>query len=144
MAAVSQLTGKDGVVNIATVDVQVADFSISIKRGMATQARVGKYSDRKKAGKVDVTGSLTFDDVNGAMIARLLNATITSPVAIGAGATFTLYGDAVYGSDRVKITMANCFFTDATLKFGDADSFIDGPMSFTMQDPDTDLTLTYT
>ncbi len=144
MAAVSRLTGKDGVVNIATVDVQVADFSISIKRGMATQSRVGKYSDRKKAGKVDVTGTLTFNDVNGAMIARLLNATITSPVAIGAGATFTLYGNAISGSDYVKITLANCFFTDMSFAFKDADSFIDGPMSFTCESPDDDLTLTYT
>lgn len=145
MAAVTKLTGKDGVVNIATVDVQVADFSISIKRGMATQPRVGKYSDRKKAGKVDVTGSLTFNDVNGAMINRLMHSTVgVGTISVGAGATFTLYGDAISGSDRVKVTLANCFFTDATLKFGDADAFIDGPMSFTMEDPDTGLSLTYT
>ncbi len=144
MAAVSRLTGKDGVVNIATVDVQVSDFSISIKRGVAAQSRVGKFSDRKKAGKVDVTGTLTFNDVNGAMIARLLNATITSPVAIGEGATFTLYANAISGATYVKITMANCFFTDMSFAFKDADSFIDGPMSFSMQDPDTDLTLEYT
>lgn len=91
-----------------------------------------------------MTGSLTFNDVNGAMIARLLNSTITSPVAIGAGATFTLYGNAVLGSDYVKINLANCFFTDMSFKFADADSFIDGNMSFSMEDPDTDLTLTYT
>ncbi len=144
MAAVTKLTGAHGVVNIASGAVQVESFSISIKRGTAVQPRVGKYSDRKIAGKVDVTGSLTFNDVNGAMIARLLNATITSPVAIGAGATFTLYGDAVSGSDNVRVTLANCFFTDAALNFGDANSYISGPMSFTMQDPDTDLTLTYT
>lgn len=144
MVAVTKLTGKDGVVNIGGSDVQVAEFNINIKRGVASQSRVGKYSDRKKAGKVDVIGSLTFNDINGAMIARLMNSTITSPVSLGAGATFTLYGDAVSGTDRVKIQLANCFFTGATMKFGDADKFIDGPMEFTMEDPDADLTLTYT
>lgn len=52
MTAVTKLLGVNGIVNIATVDVQVSDFSISIKRGMATQSRVGKYSDRKKAGRL--------------------------------------------------------------------------------------------
>lgn len=144
MAAVTKLTGAQGVVNIAGGNVSVSDFTISIKRGVASQSRVGKYSDRKIAGKVEVTGSLTFSDIDGTNIARLLNATLTSPVSIAAAATFTLYGDAVSGADRVKVTAANCFFTGASMKFGDADAFIDGPMEFTMSDPDADLTLTYT
>ncbi len=144
MAAVTKLTGVNGVVNIGGVDQTVAAFTITIKRGMATQPRVGKYSDRHKAGKVEVSGSVTFQDINGAMLARLLNATITSPVSLGEAATFTLYGDAVLGTDRVKVQLANCFFTQGALKFGDANSFIDGDMAFEMQDPDADLTLTYT
>ena len=143
MTAVTKLTGAHGVVNIASAQVEVESFSVEIKRGTASQSRVGKYSDRKIAGKVDVTGSLVFNDINGAMIGRLLNSTFTTGCQPGAGATFTLYGDAVSGATNVRITLANCFFTDASMKFGDANSYISGPMSFTMQDPDADLTLAY-
>jgi len=144
MAAVTKLTGVNGVVSVAGGDVVVSEFKVDIKRGTATQKRVGKYSDRKIAGKVDVSGSLTFLDVSGINLARLFHATLTSPVSIGEAPTFTLYGDALSGSDRVKIQLANCFFTSGSMSFGDANEAIDGPMSFEMQDPDADLTLTYT
>lgn len=144
MAAVTKITGANGVVNIAGTNVNVSDFQITISRGAATQARVGKYSDRKTPGKVDVAGSLTLLDITGLQLARLLNATVTSPVSVGAGAKFTLYGEGVLGADSVRITAANCFFTSGVLRFADADTFIDGPMEFMMEDPDTDLSLTYT
>jgi len=294
MTAPTKLTGASGVVSVNGVDIVVADFSMSIKRGVAAQPRVGKYSDRKKAGKVELTGSFANVDIIGDHLARLMtsganvaaetktvlnnmntvadwtssdltntvlsqetttikegtgalkitcttglstNDTVTdtitatdltghqiidfwirstiagqvitfgfgeaaytentkaitilaadtwqheyydisaiaaasknavtkigftinsasNPVIIiddlnshlgvrlGVGSEFTIYGDAVdASSNRVKVTAANCFITGGTLKIGDADAFIDGPIEFTMADPDTDLTLTYT
>lgn len=295
MTAPTKLTGANGIVSVNGVSIVVADFSMSIKRGTATQSRVGKYSDRKKAGKVDVTGSFTNVDIIGDHLARLMtsganvaaetktvihacddytawtssdvpstpianettiikegtgslkitcgansnndtiyittlvakNLTghqvidfwIRAPVAgaiikagfgetlitdnehtitiltadtwqheywdisaiadgskdaidnfgftilsaaiggaiyidaiqahlgvrLGVGSEFTVYGDAVDASNnRVKVTAANCFITGGTLKIGDSDAYIDGPIEFSMIDPDTDLTLTYT
>ncbi len=260
MALVSKLTGVEGIVSVGS-EVLVADFSLVVTRGAATQPRVGKYSDRKRAGKVDVTGTLTRLDIDGAMTEKLLGGTpadsssevlhadadlagggdedvvdvgtdptnpsvvqvtitrgdadgtasfiiisgtdangstysesldvaaltvASSPitlftkaafatvdnfvagggmnvgaadktevgldaitgtrtVTIAAGTTFTLFGRAIDSSNnKYEINNANCFFTEATLAFGDADTFIDGPLSFTMEDPDADLQLIYT
>jgi len=73
MAGPTKLTGVNGVVSVNTVEVAVADFKMDIKRGTATQKRCGKYSDRKIAGKVEVSGSLTNLDIMGDHIGRLLN-----------------------------------------------------------------------
>lgn len=294
MTAVSKLTGSSGVVSVNGISIAVVDFTISLKRGVAAQSRVGKYSDRKIAGKVDLTGSFNNIDIIGDHIARLmtsgaavasetktvletadtvgnwtssdgvntpitqdttikkegtgsvkiaasgassLNDTVTATIAskdltghhfidvwiyasitgqivsfgwgeaaytenltpitvlqantwqrvyveigtvvdasknavtklgfridtstavniyfdqidshkgarLGAGSQFTIYGDAVdASSNRVKLTANNCIITGGSMKFNDSDAFIDGPIEFTMADPDADLTLIYT
>ncbi len=292
MPAPTKLTGAHGIVSVNEVEIVVADFTMSLKRGVAVQPRVGKYSDRKIAGKLDLTGSLTNIDIIGDHINRLLsstvnvetktvlnnmntytdftssdptntvvsqesttikegtgalkitcttslstNDTVTDTIAatdisthhyidfwirstiagqvitfgfgeaaytentkaitilaadtwqheyydisaiaaasrnavtkigftinsasnpviiiddlnshlgvrIGAGAVVTIYGDAIdASSNRVKVNAANCMITDGSINFSDASAFVSGPISFTMQDPDTDLTLTYT
>ncbi len=295
MTAPTKLTGSNGIVSVNGISIVVADFSMSIKRGVAAQPRVGKYSDRKKAGKVELTGSFTNVDIIGDHLARLMTSganvaaetktvinacndytawtssdvpntpianegtiikegtyslkitcgansnndtiyitalaakdltghqvidfwirapvtgaiikvgfgetaitdnehTITIQAAntwqheywdisaiaaasknavdnfgftilsaaiggsiyiddinahlgvrLGVGSEFTIYGDAIdSSSNRVKVTAANAFITGGTLKIGDTDSFIDGPIEFTCADADVDLTLTYT
>lgn len=294
MTAPTKLTGASGVVNVNGVDIAVVEFAMNLKRGSASQPRVGKYSDRKKAGKLELTGSFTNVDILGDHIARLLssggavaaetktvlengdavgnwtsndaintpisqettikkegtgsvkiaasgasslNDTVTATIAakdltghhiidiwvyssvagqvcsfgfgeaaytenltaitivqantwqhvyidisgiadankngitklgfrvdtstavniffddinshkgvrLGAGSEFTIYGDAVdAASNRVKMNAANCFITGGSMKFNDSDKFIDGPIEFSMSDPDADLTLTYT
>jgi hypothetical protein len=256
MAKVTEFTGKEGIVSVGGSEIAVADFSVVISRGAATQARSGKYSDRKRAGKVDVTGTMTSLDIDGALVEELLGGTpsdsssealhasadlsgggdeevvdvgtdptnpsvvkititrgdadgtaswitiqgtdnndddlaetvsvvaLTAAVSpltlytnsvfktvdhfvagagmnvgsanftevaldaitgtrttlIGAGGTFTLFGRAIDSSNnKYEINIANCFFTESTFAFSDADTFIDGPLSFTMEDPDTDL-----
>ncbi len=130
--------------NIAGTDVPVSEFTIIIKRSTTIQPRFDK-SDMRRPGKISASGTVTLQDISGLNIARLLNANVTSPVSVGATATtFTLYGDAVSGSDRVKVQAANCFFTQAIMMFGDANTFIDSPLSFEVEDPDSDLTLFYT
>ena len=261
MSLVTKLTGKEGVISVAGSEVLVADFEVVITRGTAVQPRVGKYSDRKRAGKVDVTGTLTRLDVDGSLLEKLLGGTpsdssseelhadadlvgggindivtvgtdptnpsvvkititrgdadgtnswitiqgtdnndndlaetvdvaaITAAVSpltlytknvfktvdfftagagmnvgasdktevgldaitgtrtvlIGAGTTFTFFGRAIDSSNnKCEVNIANCFFTEGSMAFGDADTYIAGPMSFTMEDPDDDLQLIYT
>ncbi len=144
MAAVSKLTGQAGIVQIAGVTVEVEDFTINIKRGAVSQSRVGKFSDRKIPGKLDLSGSLTLDDISGLQIARLLNTVVTSPVSVGNASKFTLSGEANDGAgNKVKVNMPNCFFTGTSMKFGDASKPINGPLEFVPEDGDA-CTLEYT
>lgn len=145
MTAPTKLTGYNGIVTVASTTVVCAEFSVSIKRGTATQSRVGKISDIHKAGKVEVTGTITFVDISGAQLQRLFNneTVLAGTHSLGEAATFTIDGEATDGTNNVKLTAANCFFTGAAIKFGDANSFIDTPMTWAMQDADADLTLIY-
>jgi len=47
------------------------------------------------------------------------------------------------GSNNVIITANNCFFTGGSLKAAGADKQLLDEMTFTMRDPDTDLTISY-
>lgn len=246
-------TGVHGTVSYAGSTIAVAEFDVKIKRGVASHARSGKWSDYKLPGKIDVTGSMKRILTDGELLAALLNATpatgaaealhagltcpgdgsenitdmtdtsiasasritltaiggpvtgagtailigtdangndLTEPVAVttlaensyvvssrtfktlthvalknvamGVGDTlkvasitgsasvtvgepkvFNLIGKVDDGSNHVYITMNNCFFTDGEFKFTDADGILEDPLSFTMRDPDADLTIEY-
>jgi len=73
MVAPTKLVGAHGIVQIGGVTIGVAEFAMNIKRGAVSQPRVGKWSDRKLAGKLECTGNLTNLDILGDHIARLLN-----------------------------------------------------------------------
>ncbi len=73
MVAVSKLVGAHGIIQVGGVTIGVSDFAINIKRGAVSQGRIGKWSDRKLPGKLEVQGSLTNLDILGDHIARLLN-----------------------------------------------------------------------
>jgi len=241
-----------GSLSYAGSPIAVAEFDVKIKRGVASHARSGKWSDYKVPGKVDVTGSLKRILVDGQLLAALLNATPTtgaaetlhagltapgaatesitdmtdtaiasasriqitaltaavtatgtailigtdaagvakteivtipalginatvnssgtfltlthvvlkdivqeggtlsvasitgtSAVVVGEPKIFALIGKVDDGSNHVYITMNNCFFTDGEFKFADADGVLEDPLSFTMRDPDADLTIEY-
>uniref|UniRef100_A0A6M3M1H5 Uncharacterized protein n=1 Tax=viral metagenome TaxID=1070528 RepID=A0A6M3M1H5_9ZZZZ len=73
MVAPSKLVGANAIVQVGGVTIGVADFTVNIKRGAVLQSRVGKWSDRKLPGKLEVQGSLTNLDILGDHIGRLLN-----------------------------------------------------------------------
>lgn len=257
MAEPTLLTGVNGVVSVGGSPVAVANFDITIARGVAAQPRVGKFSDRKVPGKVDITGTLTRLDPDPANVEKLIGGTpvdsssevlhasadltgsgVIEPVVVSSdptnpskiqvtvtrgdadttasyiivegtdvndnpltnqvevpaitvanspvtvftedsfkttdnfiagaglnvgsasftevaleaitgtrttgisdGVLFTLNGKAEdQNGQKVEFVLANAFFTEATMAFSDADTIIDGPFSFTMQDPDEDFT----
>jgi hypothetical protein len=144
MAVVTKISGARGIVQIGGVTVPVSDFKINFDRGVVVQKRVGKYSDRKYPGKVDIKGSLTFQDISGVNISRLLATTAGTGNAIGAGVVFNLTGEGTDGTSNVKVTANNCFYTSASMEFGDANTPIDGSQSFAMEDADVDLDWEYT
>lgn len=78
-----EYTGVHGVFLKDSVPFAVAEFDVKIKRGVASHARSGKWSDIKKPGKIDVTGSIKRIMVN----AELLKALITATPATGAAET---------------------------------------------------------
>lgn len=81
---------------------------------------------------VDSTGSgqLKVDGVAGA-----------SSYVVGTADYFTLKGEVNDGTNHIYIEMANCFLTDGEFKFGDADTVVEDNLSFTMKDPDADLSI---
>lgn len=78
-----EYTGVHGVLLKDSVPFAVAEFSVKIKRGVASHARSGKWSDIKKPGKIDVTGSITRIMINADMLKSLL----TDTPATGAAET---------------------------------------------------------
>ncbi len=141
-AATSKITGKHGVLTIGS-EQAIVDFEINVKRGIAEQPRVGKYSKFKQPGDIDISGSVTFQDMSGLRLAQLMQSTAGSGNAVGAGVTFALVGAGVDGTDHVTITLPVCFFTSGVMEFGDSNTIVDGPMDFAVQDADNAV-LTYT
>lgn len=141
--AITTLTGVNGTVSIAGVNVPVIEFTIAIRRNTIIQPRLDKFSDKRCAGKVSVSGSVTLTDISGLQIARLMNTTPTSPVPVGAADKFTLYGEVVDNYNQVRIQAENCFFTESLARFQDADTYIYNQLLFDMENPDSGLTLYY-
>lgn len=244
-------TGIHGTLTIGGAPLAFAEFSVKTTRGQATHARAGKYSDLKRPGKLDVTGTikriqtdatmlgrllttaavtgtagnlhagLTMDgtdhmtemtstdaqdsrirltvaghaittagtavligtDINGAAQTETLTLTTlgvgeyvtstkvygtltavalftvdsaddgtlvvasiagSSTYTVGAGATFNLVGTVTNGSNTIVVTCNNAFLTDGEFTIGDADTILSEPLSFTVQDPDTDLIISET
>lgn len=90
MALQDAYTGVNGILEIDSVAVAIAEFSVKITRGSATHARSGKWSDYKLPGKIDVTGQITRIMVDGTMLGYLLSATSQG------GAAETLHAGLTY------------------------------------------------
>lgn len=145
-------TGKDGEMTFKGGAVAIGEFAVKITRNVASHARSGKYSDLKKAGKVNFSGTIKRMMIGGELMESLIgtgdpssNAT-AGAVSVGAATTFTFVGKVETSDDssNVTITAANCFFTDGGFTVADADGIIEEPMSFVMEDEDTDLTVQHT
>ena len=91
-------TGVHGTVSYAGSTIAVAEFDVKIKRGVASHARSGKWSDYKLPGKIDVTGSMKRILTDGELLAALLNATPAIGAAETLHAGLTCPGD---GSENI-------------------------------------------
>lgn len=60
---------------------------------------------------------------------------------VGTPDYFTLKGELNDGTNHMYISMANCFITEGEFKFSDADEIVEENISFTMKDPDADLSI---
>jgi len=78
-----EYTGVHGVLLKDGSPFAVAEYSVKIKRGVASHSRSGKWSDLKTPGKIDVTGSITRIMIN----ADMLKALLTDTPATGAAET---------------------------------------------------------
>lgn len=76
-----EYTGVHGVLLKDGSPFAVAEYSVKIKRGVASHARSGKWSDIKMPGKIDVTGSITRIMVNAEMLKAILTATPSTGAA---------------------------------------------------------------
>ena len=133
MAIMDEVTGVNGVVEIATVAVAVADFSIKFERGVASYARVGKYGDFNVSGKMKVTGELKRMMIDGALLAKVVGASTAEAAAgawadIGVATSFTLEG--ILDTTGHHITLKNCFFTGGNFAFKDADEIVEEVFPF--------------
>lgn len=242
-------TGIHGTLSVAGADTAFAEFSVKINRGVASHPRAGKYSDIKRSGKLEITGTIKRIQSDATMLGRLLNTTaltgtagtmhsgltldgsdttypITTPDAqdsrvrltvvdhpITTAGTITLIGTDINGNNQtetialttlaatayvtsgkvwgtithativdvnstlggtlavaslagstnyavgaasvfdligvvedsdgnsITISAANCFLTDGEFTISDADTILSEPVSWTMQDPDSDFTI---
>lgn len=64
-------------------------------------------------------------------------------VTVGRPGLFDYVFSVVDGTNNVTYTMANCFFTKASCKMGDADEMLDVSFDFEMQDAAADFSFSY-
>lgn len=127
-------TGVHGTLSIEAGDTAISEFSIKIDRAVATHSRSGKYSDYQAAGKLTVSGTINRMMVSDAFLDYAYGTS-------GVPAVVDLIGAVTSGSDSITITANNCVITSGEFKFTDADEIVSDPMTFTMGDPDADLTI---
>lgn len=92
-------TGVHGVVTYAGAPLAVGEFDFEITRGIATQARSGKWSDLNVPGKVSCKGKLKRIQKNADLIQAMMSSTPTT------GETATAHAGLTYpGSGAENIT----------------------------------------
>lgn len=148
-------TGQDGVLTFAKAGgspggVAIGEFTVKITRGVASHARSSSYSDLKKPGKVDFSGTIKRMMIGGELLECLIGASqdpssnaSAGPISVGAATMFDFVGEVDDGSNSVTITATRCFFTDGGFGVADADGIIEESMSFVMEDASANLTITH-
>jgi hypothetical protein len=83
-------------------------------------------------GVVSATGTFTIASITG-----------DSSAGVGEPKIWDMVARTDDGTNNIVITANNCFFTSGSFKHSDADKQGSDEMTFTMRDPDTDLTIEY-
>lgn len=121
-------TGADGNARSEVLPIP----ALGINEYVTTQGKFRTVTHVTLIGGVQDGGTLKVESVAG-------SATIT----VGPADVFSLVGSVVNGSNNVTITANNCFLTSGELTFNGANSIVRNPASFTMKDPDADLSISY-
>jgi hypothetical protein len=114
-------TGIHGTLSVGGSEIAFAEFSVKISRGVASHPRAGKYSDLKRSGKLDITGTIKRIQSDAVMLGRLLNTTALTGTAGTMHAGLTLDGsDTTYAitttdaqDSRVRLTVTDYAVTTA-------------------------------
>lgn len=130
----TEFTGARGSMTVGGVTVATAEFSVKIDRGVASHARSGEWSDFNAAGKVSVTGTIKRIMINDMFLDYAYG-------TAGVPATVSLVGAVTKGSDSITITANDCIITSGEFKFTDANEIVSDNVTFSITDPDTDLTI---
>jgi len=86
----THFTGSDGAITVGSDAVTVVDFSIDIDRSVIASGRVGKVSDKKYPGKLNITGAISQVLVTPELLSYVLgdsNSLTTSTLEELLGAT---------------------------------------------------------
>ena len=127
-------TGVHGTLSIEAGSTAISEFSIKIDRGVAAHTRSGEYSDFQAAGKLTVTGTINRMMISDAFLDHAYGTS-------GEATVVDLIGAVTSGGDSITVTANNCIITSGEFKFTDANVIVSDPMTFTMGDPDADLTI---
>lgn len=106
-----------------------------------TTLTVGQYvtSQNVFSTLYDIT---LFDvDSTGGGTLVVTSLAASASYTVGAADYFTLKGEVNDGTNHIYVNMANCFLTEGEFKFSDADEIVEENLSFTMKDPDADLSI---
>ena len=91
-------TGKDGEMTFTGGAVAIGEFAVKITRGVAAHARSGKYSDLKKPGKVNFSGSIKRMMIGAELLQCLIgtsadpSSNATASFGVGTGTKFNFIG----------------------------------------------------
>ena len=114
-------TGIHGTLSVGGSEIAFAEFSVKISRGVASHPRAGKYSDLKRSGKLDITGTIKRIQSDATMLGRLLTTAAVTGTAGTLHAGLTLDGNdamtemtsADAQDSRVRLTVAGHAITTA-------------------------------
>lgn len=137
---ITYFTGADGTVSFNSLTT-CAEFSVKIDRAVASAPRSGEWSDYQAAGKVSVTGTLKRIMIEDGYLDMVYGSAGVPPATFSVTGTLTSR-DAVPGT--VVIALTHCFLTSAEFKFTDADEIVMDNVTFTVTDPDADVTISTT
>jgi len=148
MTVMGEVTGKEGTITIDGKAFALAEFTVKFERTIATYKPVGEYSEFNVGTTVKVTGELKRMMIDGSMNARLLGGDADGSgniSAIGAVRMFDLVGKLTNAdSSHNTIYLSNCIPTTNDFAFSDADTIVEEPIAFIVQNPKSDVSGNFT
>jgi len=116
-------TGADGEIKIGSDVITVADFSLDITRSVIASGEIGKVSDKKYPGKLDISGSITQVLITPELLSYVLgdSSTLTTSTL-----ETLMAAEDVSGNTRAEYDVSTnptvATSVKCTLTVGDADS----------------------